>query len=339
MEILGIDMGFGFTKATTGENSVIFKSVIGEAIDIQSSDGMYDERGEMEHLHVEINGVEYFLGEMAVRQSSERLFTLDQTQFVGQHVKILALAAAAKLVKSRLPVNLVTGLPVGFYANHKKQLIDTLMGEHTVIIRDAEGNAEEKIVNINKICVLFQPWGSLFNLMLNDRGELRDKRPIREKFGIIDIGFRTSDYSVSDKMHYSERGSRTTDSGISRAFNLIATKLREKSGVNVELYRLFDAVDSGAIKIRGEEYDIREMTEQVFGQLAARVANEIDRLWLDEWDIDTMIITGGGGHVLAEKLEPLIKGSIAPIDTDSDARFYNVLGYRKFGKHTWAKGE
>ncbi|MCK5837373.1 MAG: hypothetical protein KAH09_08915, partial [Desulfobacula sp.] len=35
MEIVGIDVGFGFTKAYNGKNSVIFKSLIGDATDIQ----------------------------------------------------------------------------------------------------------------------------------------------------------------------------------------------------------------------------------------------------------------------------------------------------------------
>ena len=35
MEILGIDVGFGFTKAYNGKDSVIFKSIIGEAADIE----------------------------------------------------------------------------------------------------------------------------------------------------------------------------------------------------------------------------------------------------------------------------------------------------------------
>jgi plasmid segregation protein ParM len=165
-----------------------------------------------------------------------------------------------------------------------------------------------------------------------------DKRLIRDKIGIIDIGFRTSDYTISDKMRYSERGSRTTDSGIARAFNVIATKLRENSGVNVELYRLYEAVDKGSIKIRGKEYDLKSLTDQVFSQLATSIANEVDRLWVDDWDIDAMIITGGGGAVLAKYLKPLLNGEIMETDLEQDMRLYNVHGYCKFGQHLWAHG-
>ena len=35
MEVLGIDVGFGFTKATNGKDFIIFKSLFGDATDIQ----------------------------------------------------------------------------------------------------------------------------------------------------------------------------------------------------------------------------------------------------------------------------------------------------------------
>ena len=40
MEILGIDIGFGFTKATSGQQDLIFKSVLGESTDLQFREQM-----------------------------------------------------------------------------------------------------------------------------------------------------------------------------------------------------------------------------------------------------------------------------------------------------------
>jgi plasmid segregation protein ParM len=339
LEILGIDIGFGFTKATSGSQDLVFKSVLGEATDIQFREQMLPAGGQDEgFLQVEIDGKAYFVGELAERQSNVRFFTLDQAQFIGKFAKVLALAASARMVKGFVPINLVTGLPIGSYQKHKDELAKLLLGEHKVALTDASGKREEKSLSIAKVRVIPQPFGSLFNLMLNDLGEMADKRLVREKIGIIDVGFRTADYTISDKMRYSERGSRTTDSGIARAFNVIATKLREESGINVELYRLYEAIDRGNIKIRGKVYDLKGMTEQVFGQLATAVANEVDRLWADDWDLDAIVITGGGGAVLARHLQPLLNGEVVAIDPKLDMRLYNVQGYRKFGQHLWGRG-
>ncbi|PLX72862.1 MAG: hypothetical protein C0614_13480 [Desulfuromonas sp.] len=339
MEILGIDIGFGFTKATDGIQNLIFKSVLGESTDLQFREALLGEetRGQA-HLQIEVDGKSYFVGELAERQSNVRFFTLDQAQFISKFAKVFALASAAKMVKGFVPVNLVTGLPIGSYRTHKDELAKLLVGEHKLALTDASGKREEKSIKIDKVRVIPQPFGSLFNLMLNEQGELSDKRLVKEKIGIIDVGFRTSDYTISDKMRYSERGSRTTDSGIARAFNVIATKLRENSGVNVELYRLFEAIDKGNIKIRGKVYDLKGLSEQVFNQLATSIANEIDRLWVDDWDIDAMVITGGGGAVLSKYLKPLLNGEVLEVDPEADMRLFNVHGYHKFGQHIWARG-
>jgi plasmid segregation protein ParM len=339
VEILGIDIGFGFTKAVNGRQELVFKSVLGEATDLQFREKMIA-GGDVEenHLQIEVDGKSYFVGELAERQSNVRFFTLDQAQFVSKFAKVFALAAIAQMVKGFVPVNLVTGLPIGYYQQYKDELAKLLVGEHKITMVDADGKQEEKSISINKVRVVPQPFGSLFNLMLNDLGEMGNKRLVKDKIGIIDVGFRTSDYTISDKMRYSERGSRTTDSGIARAFNVIATKLRENSGVNIELYRLYEAIDSGSIKIRGKVYDLKSLTEQVFSQLATSIANEVDRLWVDDWDIDAMIITGGGGAVLGKYLKPLLNGEIMETDPEQDMRLYNVHGYCKFGQHLWAHG-
>lgn len=338
MEIIGIDIGFGFTKVTNGRQTLVCKSVLGEATELQFQEQVFAGVGADDHLQVEIDGESWFVGELAERQSNVRFFTLDQAQFLAQFAKVLALAATAKMAAGFVPISLVTGLPIGYYRKHKEELTKILQGEHKVALIDPDGRAEERVLNINRVRVIPQPFGSLFNLMLNDLGEATEKRMLREKIGIIDVGFRTSDYTISDKLRYSERGSRTTDSGIARAFTSIANKLREKSGVGVEIYRLYDAVERGSIKIRGRQYDLKPLTEQVFAQLAASIASEVDRLWADDWDIDAMVITGGGGAVIAPHLAPLLNGNVLPVDPNRDARLYNVQGYWKFGKNLWARG-
>jgi plasmid segregation protein ParM len=338
VEIIGIDIGFGFTKVTNGRQALVFKSVLGEATDIQFQEQVMEGVADDEHLQAEIDGKSWFVGELAERQSNVRFFTLDQAQFLAQFAKTLALTATARMAAGFVPISLVTGLPIGYYRQHKDEIARILKGEHKVTLVDAAGKRQEKVLNINRVRVIPQPFGSMFNMVLNDLGESGEKRMGKEKIGIIDIGFRTSDYTISDKMRYSERGSRTTDSGIARAFTSIANKLREKSGVGVELYRLYDAVDRGSIKIRGKEYDLKVLTDQVFGQLSSAIANEADRLWADDWDIDAMVITGGGGAVIARHLTPLLHGNVLPMDPNRDARLYNVQGYWKFGKHLWARG-
>lgn len=335
MKVVGIDIGFGFTKGTNGKDLLVFKSIFGEAAEIQFREQLLSASNPDEYLHIEMDGQSFFVGELAERQSHVRSFTLDQNQFITNFAKTMAMAALSRLVSANEKVNLVTGLPVSFYRRHREELSGLLLGSHVITYVDQNGTRTEMPITINQVRVIPQPFGSLFNLMLSDSAGVNDKRYVQEKIGVIDVGFRTTDYTISDKTKYSGRGSGSTDSGIARAFDIIANKLREQTGVDVELYRMYDAVAAGTIKIRGTTIDLRQLTEEAFSKLASAVATECDRLWSDDWDIDVIVVTGGGGAVLAPYLEPLLSGEVLALDPTADSRLNNVRGYWKYGQNVW----
>ncbi len=333
-QVLGLDIGFGFTKATNGREYPVFKSVVGEASEAAFGETLLQTRSTLGR-HIEIGGEAFYLGELAEQQSRGRGFTLDQTQFLTKYGRPLALSALAPLVESGAALRVVTGLPVSFFRKHKDALTAMLQQRHTVTLIKGDGQKEEKVLNIERVRVIPQPFGSMFNLMLNDLGKPTSQRFVNEKIGVIDVGFRTADYSISDKTRYSERGSSSTDSGISLAFTALANSLQQQSGVNVELFRLYEAVTKGTIKIKGKRYDITAMVKQAFQALATKIAGEANRLWSDDWDVDAIVITGGGGSVLAPHLQPLLEGEVIPVPVDQDARLNNVTGYWKYGQHIW----
>lgn len=338
MEVVGLDIGFGFTKATNGQRTIIFKTVYGEAAEMQFREQLLSDPDEEEYLHVEIDDHSYFVGELAERQSLERYFTLDQSQFVAEFTKVLALTPLSHMVERQEPIKLVAGLPISHYRRHRNELINILKGQHPVVVMDKNGEREDTVVRVSEVRVVPQPFGTIMNLMLSDLGEVRDRRFLTEKVGVIDVGFRTTDFTIADRTRYSERGSRTTDTGISRAYASIAAKLQESSGVNVELYRLYDAVDRGSIKIHGKRYDLKLVKEHAFSQLASTIATDANRLWTNDWDIDRVMITGGGGAILAPFLTGLVNGEIMPVEPGVDTRLNNVRGYWKYGKRMWTRG-
>ena len=337
MAVIGIDIGFGFTKAYNGRDAIVFKSIFGEATDIQYREQLLGTPKAEDHLHVDLGGDAYFIGELAERQSNVRSFTLDQDQFIASFARIMAVTAMTRLAQRNEPVRLVTGLPIGYYRRHRDELAKLLSGKHEAALIDHTGARSETAVNVTHCRVIPQPFGSLFNHMLNDMAEVADKRFVQEKVGIIDVGFRTCDCTIAERTRYSERGSQTTESGIARAYAGIAAKLRELTGVNVEVYRLFSAVARGSIKVRGTTVALKPLVEEAFTKLASSIAGEVERLWVDDWDIDLVIITGGGGAALAPYLRPLLSGDVLALDTGTDARLNNVRGYWKYGMNVWGK--
>jgi len=336
MEIVGIDVGFGFTKAYNGKNSVIFKSLIGDATDIQFQTSLGDSSASA-NLHITLDDKAYFLGSYAESQSNIPEYTLDQEKLIENFIRILAVAAAGLCTEGSGPINVVTGLPVGFLKRDTKKLKEMIKGSHKIIFHKTNGDDDTRQIQIDKIHVIPQPIGSIFNLIFDDKGALTNKSLANSKLGVVDIGFKTTDFSIFDHLQYIERGSSTMDTGISKCFSVIANKLRQESNINVELYRIFQFVESGVIKIKGKEYNISNLKKRVYTHSASAIATDLNRLWEHDWDMDTILLSGGGSIPLAEYLIPSIEGNVIPISRDIDARFNNVQGYCKFGHYKWGK--
>lgn len=336
--IIGADIGFGFTKAMGHNSSVVFKSIFGDAHDIQFwSDFGVDHEGV--DLHVEFDGHAYFLGDLAALQSSVRHFTLDQEKMVNEFIRVLGVCAVAMLVPEDAPINtplnLVSGLPVAYYQKNKETFEKAMCGHHEIKFMRPKQKAINKFVYINKVRLVPQPVGSFLHCIMDDQGQVGDTDLTRQKVGIIDIGFCTTDILIMNKMQYVERGSRSIDCGISKGFLMIADTLFEQWGVNIELYRLYKAVETGNIKVRGKSASLTELKIKTFTQLAETIAQQIDHLWVNDWDLDAIYLTGGGSMELAEYLKPLIGSGLRTIPQSDDSRFNNVRGYLKYGRYLW----
>ena len=342
MQIIGIDVGFGFTKATDGQESVVFKSIYGDATEIQFWVD-FQERSLTEYFHVTLDGKSYFIGDLAEQQSDAVAFTLDQERMITDFARLLTLTVAGLFMKAEqapeTPISIVSGLPVGFYKQYHDRFRDALKGRHSITYHSPDGSRITKKIQIDRVQLLPQPMGSLLNLLMNDSGAIVDTDLAQQKIGIVDIGFRTTDYTVIDRLRYVERSSRTMDTGISKAYTVIANKLRENSGVNVELYRLYHAVRKGTIKMRGQGFNFGKIRDQIYTQLASTVAGDLDRIWSGDWDIDTILLTGGGCQELMAHLQPLITGNLRTPTAQIDPRLSNVTGYHKYGRYLWAKSE
>ncbi len=339
MQVLGIDVGFGFTKAYDGVNNIIFNSVMGDATDIQFRASL-GHTSPADNIHISLDGKEYFIGEFAQRQSHITDYTLDQDKLIEQFVKVMAITAAGLCSSiSSQPMNVVTGLPVGFLKRDSGRLKQIIHGNHEITFHHPGKPPVTKSIHIDKVAVIPQPIGSIFNLIFDEFGKMRDKELGRQKLGVVDIGFKTTDYSIFDHLQYIERGSATMDTGMSKCFSVIANKLHQESSVTIELYRLFEFIDSGLVKIRGQEYNISNLKKRVFAHAASAIASDLNRLWHNDWDMDTVILSGGGSVALGEFLSPLIKGNLIVPPQQKDARFNNVYGYRKFGLYKWNRYE
>jgi plasmid segregation protein ParM len=195
----------------------------------------------LKNLHVTVNGKSYFVGDYAEQQSNSAQFTLENEKLMSEFLRILALTAVGIYSEKPELMKVVSGLPVAYLKQSRKGFMDTLAGHHTITYHNTDGSEVSRKIAIDEVYVLPQPVGSVFNLLMNNNGEVTHKELTKQKVGVIDVGFRTTDSTILDHMKYVDRGSCTVETGISTSFDEIANHLQEMTGIAIELYRLHKA--------------------------------------------------------------------------------------------------
>ena len=107
---VGIDLGYGFVKATNGAQTVKFPSLV----EVGQSRGDVFRSADYE---VTIDGVTYFVGNMA-RREGKSLINLSNALAKEEELRVLWLTALALLGDE--PASVVTGLPLSQYETRER---------------------------------------------------------------------------------------------------------------------------------------------------------------------------------------------------------------------------
>lgn len=321
MKVVGIDVGYGFLKVTDGIENFTIPSVIGNAVDLTFDMGYTTK--DLTNIKVEVDGEEYFVGELAIEQSEHPYRSLSTDRTTDMVTKVMFLTSLALLSEHAVEsFVVVTGLPVKDYTMFKQVYVDNFTGTHEVLL-----HGEKKIIHIEKVVVVPQPYGAFCEGLFDEEGNI-DENFAENHVGIIDIGFGTSDFIQVKNYRYSERFSSTSPNGISSIYRDTANYLNTHYAIHKEDFELENIVRTGQLKIRGGGIDISEPLKDSKRSLAKKVANEIKSLWSNLPEISLIIITGGGGALLYEELAELLGDDIVLAENPQLA---NVRGYRNWG--------
>lgn len=325
---VGIDVGFGFTKSISQEKKYIFPSIIGESRPIRFESGLQDQNPLL-RLVLELEGERYFLGDLASQQSDFLRSTLSKERLVSKESKILFMAALGLLIQEEMGiVNLVTGLPVDEYVEYREGLLRLLKGPHSFKI-----NGESKILKVEEVRIIPQPFGTIFNHLLDAEGEIQNKTYAQIRLGVVDIGFRTSDFCVAHQLEFVDRLSSTSTVALKNAHDFVGRRLNEHFGINRSPYQLDQIMRSKTLSYNGRDHDISSMVELAYRMTAEKIISEIYSRWTDQWEMNQILITGGGGMTLF----PYMKEQMKNCHLSEKSQFGNVKGYLKVANRSWSE--
>lgn len=321
-KIIGIDLGYGFVKAYDGQNEYIFPSTVGVGSDLRFKSLLINQRNPTDNLVITVDGKKYFVGELAKRQSQIVSRFLGKYRVEDINTKILFLAALGLFVKNDgQKFNVVTGLPVDYYQSYRDDLAELIQGTHNISFGYVN-NEKEMTITVDRLQIIPQPFGTLYSQYLESDGSFRDEDAENLKIGIVDVGYKTSDFALAEGLEFVDKQSKSSEIALATANSLIAQSIQEKYKIEKENYELDEIIESGSLRVEGITNDISGFKEQAFKMVADKIATEVNSIW-DKKEIDVIMLTGGGGKAIAEYF--LAKFSQAVLV--SNPQFANVRGY------------
>jgi plasmid segregation protein ParM len=334
IKLIGVDLGFGFVKAYDGQRPVIMPSALAEN-GRGADDGPSDRLAPALGVAMEVDGAALFVGQQAASdwrapqrpRRSERLFS----EF-GQR---LVLAVLGSYAERENPLHVVLGLPLSHFQRLKTAFEARLLGYHRTVWRQPDDSRIPKNIHIRRIHTVAHPMGTFSGLVMDEDGHLRQEGFADLKIALVDIGFRSTNVMLMDRLQFSNRCSGTIELGVSRGFELIDRKLRRESGARPSFEVLYQAVRLGHIRITDQTYNLERLREEAFRQVAVELADNITHLLAPAWDLDRLLLTGGGARELSAFIGPLLPGDVSQIENEQDARLNNAQGQWRLARSLW----
>lgn len=322
----GVDVGYGYTKAISPLEKVIFPSVVGTVENIRYQSELARRR---EGRISELDGHSYFVGELAQTQSRLQFTLLDRSWIKSRQYRILFLTALGELRTAggseEAQFKVVTGLPVEYYQD-KEVVAGPILGTHQIKI-----NGRQRELKVVRLKVIPQPVGSLFHLILNSEGRIQGGEMARSRVGIIDIGYYTTDFVLVDELEFIDKASGSINVGMGTVYQTLARKISEQFGFrNLSLPRVERYLREEALRIHGKRREIRPLAEPVLAETAESILSQARTIWGEGQDLDRVLITGGGAEVLKDYLSGYPQAVIAEGPVTANAE-----GFLKYARRTF----
>lgn len=335
MPKVAVDVGFGRVKAISEAGKAAnFPAVVAGFQPLAFASGM--EAGNS--LAIDYRGKSYWVGEAALRQSSSVRMTTDRSRTTSEEgMALLAAGLVQTAAKEHQLTNLVIGLPVRFYSTMKDEYRRLARDVHQIgIISPGEAKIKaRRVVIVEDVKVLPQPFGTLFDAILDDAGNLRDKALAGGKVGIIDIGFNTLDLARADSLEYVNPASDSfSGQGLFSAFQELSRGLYRELEIEIPPEKLEPIVRDRKITIAGRQHDVAGIIDRAFNAAAEGIISRVKSIWPDRerWQFTQVLITGGGGALLGQYLIPLLG---VPARVVENPVMANCRGYLKFAHRVW----
>lgn len=325
LNIQALDLGWGWTKYSKkselldGEHEFgSFPSLAPRHVGVDLSSSIL---GKRDTVVVTVDGTEYEVGpDSGDLDGNDASRNLNDSYIYTEQYKAVFYGALHYMGASDIDL-LVVGLPLSNMQAATK-LKEIIVGTHKI-------NSEKTVV-VKDALVLPQPLGGLY-YCLSQAKEVEAFEFLKEEVNlIIDPGFLTFDFLVSNGTKVIENRSSAYNGGVSKVLRSIAESISSKFNIK---YDNLNAIDRGLrkrkIKINGVAESLEEHIKNTRAILEGSV-NYMKNMVGDGADIDNIILLGGGSSIYKKTIEGYFPNH--SILTVEEPQMANVKGFLLAGK-------
>lgn len=318
---VGLDLGYSRTKAVYPGGMVDFASVVGSP----------------DHARFSLNGHgrgiilttprHVAVGDVAVEQSRYLERREDRGWITSEAYHDLTLAALTEVTQAtHVDLTVVSGLPIAFYERDKDTLRARLLGTHQV---NRDGRRGQSFT-VTEARVIPQGFGALLSVVLDDQGRIIKPDLADAKIGLVDVGGKTT--NLLSVNHLSEVGHETAsvNAGAWDVARSVQRWIEDHCpGLEMRDHDLIKAIMARRTRYYGDIVDLGPAIDQAARPLSDQVIASATQLWNGGAQLDTILIAGGGAHLIGPYLSRHFRHAHV---IDGDPVYANALGYYRFSQ-------
>lgn len=319
--IIGVDVGYGYTKAV-GENSeLLFPSVVGTGFERKMEKLISGGHSNTDNFDLYISPEEhYFVGELAMLQSPDARRPFSDNRSSIKEIKPALLTAVAKLSTGE-PVTLITGLPLEPFFKQAKSLkesLESISGLEVLL------NNKPITIFLKQVIMFPQAVAALYGqLMKNGTGD-------SGIVGLVDIGFATTDIVLFDvaSKKFLDKFNGTITHGVNDVIIGIQDEIKSELGFAPDLEEIEQSlIKETKLHFNKKEYDVSQLAVKQKKALETLLVANIRRRWRDhEKKLKVVYLAGGGASIIQEGIS-----EFANCEIIRNAQFANAKGYLQKG--------
>lgn len=303
-KILGLDNGYNFTKTSTG---VCIHSTIKQGIDDINN-----------VIQTSVNGKDYIVGETDGTYIADADKLKNAASKEVLKVTTLTAIGLSYPTDTFIDINLVVGVPVGYFSNQKEDMKYLMENINEKIYINKVGI--EQTIKINEVLVYPQSAGLVFKRA----NELKNESSL-----IIDIGGGTWDISQFNGLKLEEKA--TYQEGMLILYEKIAQYLNSNYYTNYEPSEIYHLLQRGFFTASGDKKSM-DLVKEVIVSHVNVIMTKLTRSF-DVTSVDNIFLIGGG----ANELHFYIKEHLPNAELVGNAQFTNADCFELMGKMKLSK--